>query len=319
MKENLICKILCGSNLYGLNTPESDKDYKGVFVPPIEDMVLGRESKVIHRDTGNDSSKNSKDDIDYEIFSIQKFMSLVKSAQPMALEMLFAPDEFIVESTPIWDIIRANKHKLICNKVKAFVGYCKGQASKYCLKGKRLKSVETLMGFMDEYEHDKPISNEKFDDICMKMKGNRYFKIVEPSPCGARTYEILDKKFAESVRVRDVMKSLTNLANKYGHRARKAKNLNDADWKAVSHAVRIAVEAKELLSTGNITLPLQGEEKKIVMDVKLGKIPLPEVEGILEAMLDEVDELHENTVLPNKVNEKQANDFILSIYGLKEF
>ena len=38
---NVIMKTVFGSHLYGLSTPESDMDFKGVFVPTAREIILG--------------------------------------------------------------------------------------------------------------------------------------------------------------------------------------------------------------------------------------------------------------------------------------
>ena len=44
-KMNLIVKMKFGSHLYGTDTENSDVDYKGVFLPSKEDILLGRIQK----------------------------------------------------------------------------------------------------------------------------------------------------------------------------------------------------------------------------------------------------------------------------------
>lgn len=39
-QENIVLKVRTGSHLFGTNTPESDTDYEGVFMPPAE-VVFG--------------------------------------------------------------------------------------------------------------------------------------------------------------------------------------------------------------------------------------------------------------------------------------
>jgi len=53
----VVVELLFGSHLYGLNTPESDKDYKGIVLPTAEDILLGHTSFHIDKSTGNDKSK----------------------------------------------------------------------------------------------------------------------------------------------------------------------------------------------------------------------------------------------------------------------
>ena len=65
MKEaKTLIRIQHGSHLYGTSTPESDRDYKSVFLPAGRDIILQRVPKVIDRGTGSKHLKNTKDDID---------------------------------------------------------------------------------------------------------------------------------------------------------------------------------------------------------------------------------------------------------------
>ena len=45
--KNFIIKSVFGSHLYGTDTPESDRDYKGIFIPSMEDCVLNQIKNTI--------------------------------------------------------------------------------------------------------------------------------------------------------------------------------------------------------------------------------------------------------------------------------
>ncbi|QQV91959.1 hypothetical protein vBKpMFBKp34_100 [Klebsiella phage vB_KpM_FBKp34] len=60
----IVMETIFGSHLYGLNTPNSDTDYKGIFIPDAKDILLGKAPKTIQSSTGDKHSKNTKDDID---------------------------------------------------------------------------------------------------------------------------------------------------------------------------------------------------------------------------------------------------------------
>ena len=79
-----------GSTLYGMNSPESDIDYKGIFVPNKEDLLLGKKMKSLNFSTGNDKSKNSKEDIDVEVWSLHYFLELLQKGETSAVDLLFS-------------------------------------------------------------------------------------------------------------------------------------------------------------------------------------------------------------------------------------
>ena len=94
-------KILFGSHLYGTNTPDSDRDYKGVFLPTRREVLLGEIPKNITESTGNRYSKNGAGDVDTEMFSLHQFIKLAIDGQTVAFDMLHAPSEFILSGSPV--------------------------------------------------------------------------------------------------------------------------------------------------------------------------------------------------------------------------
>lgn len=57
----MIVKMLFGSHLYGTQTPSSDTDYKGVAMPSVRDIALGRvPGHVLNQSTGDQHSRFEK-------------------------------------------------------------------------------------------------------------------------------------------------------------------------------------------------------------------------------------------------------------------
>jgi hypothetical protein len=97
----------------------------------------------------------------------------------------------------------------------------------------------------------------------------------------------------------------------YGHRAIKAARNEGIDWKAISHAVRAALQVKEVLTAGTITFPLK--EAEIVRSIKTGNMDyMTEAAPLLESLMDEVEILSAKSTLPKKVNRKYWDDFLIS-------
>ena len=69
MTNNLIVKMFFGSHLYGTDTINSDKDYKGIYLPSKHDVLLNRVNKCYSESTGGNNSKNTSEDVDIEIYS----------------------------------------------------------------------------------------------------------------------------------------------------------------------------------------------------------------------------------------------------------
>lgn len=86
MKE--VVRILYGSQNYGLNTPESDKDYKVLLCPEFEDLY--RYHKVC-----KDDLPNGLDPEHYSVMSIIQFHDLLMAGNPNCLEMLFSVESIL--------------------------------------------------------------------------------------------------------------------------------------------------------------------------------------------------------------------------------
>lgn len=70
-----IVEMVFGSHLYGLETPTSDKDYKGIYLPHPREILLGTAKKSIDTSTGDKNSKNGVNDVDRQIYSLQSLLA----------------------------------------------------------------------------------------------------------------------------------------------------------------------------------------------------------------------------------------------------
>lgn len=118
----IICRTVFGSRLYGTDTPESDTDYKSVFLPTVDEILTGRIPKSITMSTGKHNDKNTKDDVDHESFSLHYFMQLLYQGQTVALDMLHGNVEEV--TTPMWRELKEHKHEFYTKKHEGFRGLC---------------------------------------------------------------------------------------------------------------------------------------------------------------------------------------------------
>lgn len=68
-----------GSILYGTNTPESDTDYKGLYWPSIDSLIMNKIDRSVSFTTGDSHSRNNKDDTDAQLCTIMASSLLVES------------------------------------------------------------------------------------------------------------------------------------------------------------------------------------------------------------------------------------------------
>ena len=85
-------EVISGSRAYGLATPESDTDIKGVFVQPRDAFYgLGRVSQI--NGPGND----------VVFYELGRFVELLAKGNPNLLETLFTPDDCVIVKHPLME------------------------------------------------------------------------------------------------------------------------------------------------------------------------------------------------------------------------
>lgn len=121
-EKTVLLKALVGSRAHGLNTPESDYDYRGVYALPTRDILsLG------FKYSGTSWIEGNVDDTSYEI---GHFLQLCTKANPSVLEVLLSKQTPI--TTPYADEMRELFPIMYTPKdaFNAFAGYAKNQQKK---------------------------------------------------------------------------------------------------------------------------------------------------------------------------------------------
>lgn len=347
-----------GSHLYGTNTENSDLDFRGVYIPTINDLILHKDKDEINeeltlfeiRDEYNKNpviyTKEPKTlisswhlkqiKVDIKIFSLQKFIRLCSKADTNALDLLFSVNTDIPKwyqtntcnssetCVTIADIYR-NRHRLInTDRLESPITYAFKQATKYSIKGERrqvmlnlLKHVNTYL-FLDTtpadvslsrfitdfiYEDGTSIINQyidgkhvKIDELDNKGKKEKYLYV-----CGVQHQFNLElKRFAQR---------LEEKINKEYTSQRTIDAADGNDWKALSHAIRILFEIKQLLETGDIQFPVH----PIVKQIKLGQISREDIDNLFDTTFQNIMEQIKQNPLDWKYDEDFWNDFLLSV------
>lgn len=303
----MIVKMLFGSHLYGTNTENSDRDYKGIYLPTREDCYLGKISKSIYHTTGSDFSKNTSSDTDEEIFSLQYFMKLAINGEMIVIDMLHAPSTKLLESSVIWESLVENRRRFYSKNLSGYLGYIRKQTAKYGVKGSRLSALENVIKLLS--------GSGKLKDVWDELPVNEYCKFVEnPKEKRWKHYEVCGKQLQESISIEYARDILQKTYDRYGDRAKQAQANEGIDWKAVSHAFRAGFQLKEIYKTGDLRYPLK--EANFLKDIKLGNMHYIN-DGIaesLESLLRSVELSSLESVYPEKIDIKWVEDFILNCY-----
>ena len=118
----LLYKYIRGSQAYGTNTPESDRDEGGIFIAP-QEWIDG-----LGFDYSDEISDEKHDILWWEL---GKFMRLLCTSNPTVLEALFIPDDKVLFEHPIITEIKKNRDMFITKACfKPFGGYATSQIAK---------------------------------------------------------------------------------------------------------------------------------------------------------------------------------------------
>lgn len=324
-----VMKGYFGSHLYGTSTPESDVDFKEIFVPHPRDILLGTAMNHTNLNTNNTATKNTKDDVDHELYSLKYFFKLAAEGETVALDMIHTPADLVVKSDlpDVWKFIQDNRSRFYTTNMKAYLGYVRKQASKYGVKGSRLAALRGVLAIVNQipeqwvdYQEDGSAKQRrtKVEDIKHRLPENEFCEWVfhNHEKTGPQTfYTVLGRKYQTTLSLIELKQSLNKLDAEYGERARKAEANEGIDWKALSHAYRAGYQLKEIYQTGDLVYPLKNAS--VIKAIKAGDMPFKVVQGLLENTVDEVEVLAIQAAkngMPAKVDMKFWDKFVEEVY-----
>lgn len=151
---HIIFECISGSRAYGLDTPTSDTDIKGVFILP--------KAQFYSLDYIGQINNETNDIVYYEL---RKFIELCLKNNPNILEMLYAPADTVLYKHKLFDEIKSD---LFLSKLceKTFANYAFSQIKK--ARGLNKKIVN-------------PIEKERKDitDFCTVLEGKKNLPLKE--------------------------------------------------------------------------------------------------------------------------------------------
>ncbi len=309
----IIVKMNFGSHLYGTNTEKSDKDIKGVYLPSIQDCLLNKIKKSIVNNTKIGNGKNSAKDIDCELYSLQYFLlELGKNGDTTFLDMIHAPNNSILETSPEWEIIRNNRAKFYTKNLKSYIGYCRGQAAKYGIKGSKLEEAKKILNIFNKYNE-----SEKLANFWEELPNSEYSKKYDIDNCQAkdkRAFDFCGKKLMADTNVFFAKQTIQKFYDCYGERAKMAENNEGIDWKAISHAFRVGYQLEEIYTTGDLKFPLKDREFLIKLKTANYHYAKDNIAEKLENLINNVERLANKSNFPEKVNLTEMETLIIKLY-----
>ena len=334
-----------GSHLYGLNTENSDLDFRGIYIPTLDDIILKKDKDEINTelqikvaggcvtidfDTFTDVSFLDRyEKVDVKIFSLQKFIQLCSKADTNALDLLFSvglgingeigvqPEQETYADPYGWHImwkLLYNRNKLInTDKLESPITYAFKQATRFGIKGERYSKLSQVLEVAKELLEKE---GEYVRDLV------QYFPFASVFDDKHVKIDILKNKDVDEYYLNicgvqhQFNTALTTFINRIEEKltkeytSQRTINAKDGnDWKSLSHAIRVLLEVQELLETGNIQFPLQ--HKNFLLDIKLGKVERQVIDEYFKDHLSGLMECIEQDTLGWKYDEEFWNEFIL--------
>lgn len=335
--ENIIFECISGSRAYGLDTPKSDTDIRGVFIlPKAQFYGLNYIGQI----------NNESNDIVY--YELGKFIELCSKNNPNILELLNVPNECILYKHPIFDDIKLEDflskqceksfanyayaqikkarglEKKIVNPVekerKSVLDFClvykngKTMPLKSFLKVKNIKQencgVSNISHLKDcnnlyhslEIPYKGIIKNDRANDIALSSipKGEEAIGMLFFNKDGYSTYCKKYKEYWDWVEKRNEERYKTTVSH--------GKNY---DSKNMMHTFRLLHMAKEIASES--TINVRRSDRKFLLDIKNGKFEYDELVHWAEQRKLELESLYATSNLPERPNLDKINNLLIKI------
>lgn len=308
-----LAKTVHGSRLYGLDGPDSDFDFKGIHLPPIKDLILGKAS---HHQGHVGQIGDVKSE--WESFSLQEFLKLAARGEDVAVTMLHCLDSQVLEDSIIFAYLRSHRSQFYTKKMAGSLGYAKNQTSKYALRADRMAAVESVISVLEGMKRDGVGRlGQAWDWVA---EGDHVKKTVSPLDRGTdkRILDVAGKQLPATITPAYGLDILCRLRDGYGERVRVAKSMEGKDLKAVSHAFRVGYQLFHLFKDGDFSFPLP--ETPFLRDLKFGRLNFVQdkLDDRLNELILEVEKLAEKSSYPEKVDQEWLDNLVLGEYDYQK-
>ena len=185
----------------------------------------------------------------------------------------------------LWDELVKHRSGMYAKNMKGVVGYIKTHSKKYTNKIDRLNEMNKLKEITSNFCN----GVHKVEDVTLCpsfLKENfKYIKVFTPKTLGEHNYlDVCGKKYIFTLKILDLKNALDSSIESYGVRSNKGAD-KGIDSKSLSHALRVLLQLKEIVTTKDLKFPLKNAE--YVKAVKLGGVT-----DVVE-VLDTIDNLYE--------------------------
>ena len=317
----IIFLVKAGSHFFNLAGPNSDKDYRGIYMPSPKEFYEGEGKRKMIDYSTNDGTKknlkNSKDDVDFTLFSITKFFELLKRGDFNMMELLHAPDDVILIDSGRMQAYRAIKKSFLVNDISAFLGFIKKEYKRYGINIHHYEEQENLWYFLQKFD-----PKTRLEAIWPELKeyANRNsFITFTTSKTGNNklvpSLKIAQRLYQDTVRVSYISDAIGLRLATYGHR-QKSMAADGVEFKGLYHALRLIYEANDLFDYGEFKLPFSKYRHDTLKSIKYSTASQETVFGLIDEGIEHLRS-RESEITSNKINiGKFIDKIIFKIDGM---
>jgi uncharacterized protein len=163
LPDNVMHEVITGSVSYGVSSDTSDMDVVGIAIPPKDHIFPHLRGEIVgfgsHAPVFDEFEKHHIKDVgaekeyDLKIYSIIKYFQLCMECNPNMIDTLFVPQNCILHTTRVGQMIREGRHLFLSKKAwHTFKGYAYSQLHK--MNGKDLKEGSKRALLRDKFGFD---------------------------------------------------------------------------------------------------------------------------------------------------------------------
>jgi uncharacterized protein len=343
---------LAGSHGYGLSRPESDLDYRGVFIAS-KNYYLGLD-KVEQKDSGWDTEPGIFDFLtgekDTVIYELKKFVQLLAGANPNILELLWLKQYPV--KTAVGAYLIQHRQIFLSKRVKhTYSGYAFAQIKKieshrkWLLDPPQEKPIPEKFGLAAE----RPLNKEElhaFLEYLYSLVRGKIEYLAEAQELyqllnGDIDYKGLLKQYNLTDEVLEYTQSLTNSRGDFIKLLQKSQQYQNAlrewnayqswqtnrnparagmekqsgfDLKHAMHCIRLLRSGLEILRSGEIFVDRQdvGDADELKA-ILHGDFTYEQVTKIADDLVTELDRAYDNSPLPRNPNLANINHLCVEL------
>lgn len=306
-KKSLIVLFKAGSHFFDLNGPNSDTDYRGIYLDNYQDSFEAPK-KVYQVDykTKIGGGKNTSNDVDFTVFSLSSFLSLLKSGDFNMMEILYTPKNKIIYKTDLFDELVSIREKILVNDISAFLGFIKKEYKRYGVNIYHYKIQKDFLEFLKKWNNNDRLEShwEEIIRYGMNSEGIRFTSTKINNSDKSKeipSIVIAERLYQSTTSIKHIVEAIEAVLNKYGHRQ---KNMAESglEYKGLYHAMRLIYEANDLYDLGQLKFPFSKERLTLLRNIKNGNI---EKDYLFELIDSEINALYKKECSV-KSNRKQV-------------